>query len=112
MMPLKIAFLSVHIIYKKCIAPSMFGKIMPNSNYDGQTNQLLGYPNDARLLIVNADDFGMCHTINTGIFRVTCDPSTPRKPRYNLRCTSNCYLRNGKLWLGFAYIQRKSSLYD
>lgn len=25
---------------------------------------LLGYPPDARLLIVNADDFGMCHSIN------------------------------------------------
>lgn len=25
---------------------------------------LLGYPDDARLLIVNADDFGMCHSIN------------------------------------------------
>jgi predicted glycoside hydrolase/deacetylase ChbG (UPF0249 family) len=25
---------------------------------------LLGYPEDARLLIVNADDFGMCHSIN------------------------------------------------
>lgn len=42
---------------------------MPNSKYVGQTNQLLGYPKDARLLIINADDFGMCHTINTGIFR-------------------------------------------
>lgn len=26
--------------------------------------ELLGYPADARLLIVNADDFGMCHSIN------------------------------------------------
>jgi predicted glycoside hydrolase/deacetylase ChbG (UPF0249 family) len=26
--------------------------------------QLLGYPDDARLLIVNADDFGMCHAEN------------------------------------------------
>lgn len=32
-----------------------------------QTNRLLSYPDDARLLIVNADDFGMCHAINTGI---------------------------------------------
>ena len=26
-----------------------------------QTNRLLGYPVDARLLIINADDFGMCN---------------------------------------------------
>jgi len=35
----------------------------------GQTNRLLGYPDDARLLIINADDFGMCHAINEAIFR-------------------------------------------
>jgi len=28
------------------------------------TNALLGYPDDARLLILNADDFGMCHAVN------------------------------------------------
>lgn len=28
-----------------------------------QTNALLGYPADARLLIINADDFGMCHAV-------------------------------------------------
>jgi hypothetical protein len=39
----------------------------------GQTNQLLGYPADARLLIVNADDFGMCHAVNEAIFRVLQD---------------------------------------
>jgi predicted glycoside hydrolase/deacetylase ChbG (UPF0249 family) len=33
------------------------------------TNSLLGYPNDARLLIINADDFGMCHATNAAIFR-------------------------------------------
>jgi predicted glycoside hydrolase/deacetylase ChbG (UPF0249 family) len=38
-----------------------------------QTNQLLGYPADARLLIVNADDFGMCHAVNEAIFRVLKD---------------------------------------
>ncbi len=35
----------------------------------GQTNQLLGYPLDARLLIINADDFGMCNSINEAIMR-------------------------------------------
>lgn len=39
----------------------------------GQTNRLLGYPADARLLIVNADDFGMCHAVNQAIFRVLTD---------------------------------------
>jgi predicted glycoside hydrolase/deacetylase ChbG (UPF0249 family) len=28
------------------------------------TNEKLGYPADARLLIVNVDDFGMCHSVN------------------------------------------------
>jgi hypothetical protein len=31
------------------------------------TNQMLGYPADARLLIVNADDFGMCQAVNEAI---------------------------------------------
>ena len=35
----------------------------------GQTNRLLGYPVGERLLIINADDFGMCHAINEAIFR-------------------------------------------
>ena len=35
----------------------------------GQTNHLLGYPADARLLIINADDFGMCQAVNEAIFR-------------------------------------------
>ena len=34
-----------------------------------RANGILGYPQDARLLIVNADDFGMCHTQNVGTFR-------------------------------------------
>jgi len=34
----------------------------------GLTNRLLGYPVDARLLIINADDFGMCNAINEAIF--------------------------------------------
>ncbi len=35
----------------------------------GQTNRRLGYPVDARLLIINADDFGMCHAVNEAIIR-------------------------------------------
>jgi predicted glycoside hydrolase/deacetylase ChbG (UPF0249 family) len=35
----------------------------------GRTNGLLGYPGDARLLLVNADDFGMCHAVNEAIIR-------------------------------------------
>jgi chitin disaccharide deacetylase len=34
-----------------------------------QANKLLGYPDDARLLIVNADDLGMYLAINEAIFR-------------------------------------------
>lgn len=36
----------------------------------GQTNHLLGYPQDARLLILNADDFGVCHAVNEAIVGV------------------------------------------
>ncbi|MDQ3930690.1 MAG: polysaccharide deacetylase family protein, partial [Chloroflexota bacterium] len=36
---------------------------------DRTTNRLLGYPDDARLLIINADDFGMCHAINEATLR-------------------------------------------
>jgi hypothetical protein len=37
-----------------------------NSN---QANRILGYPLDTRLLILNADDFGMCQAINEAIIR-------------------------------------------
>ncbi len=36
---------------------------------NSQTNRLLGYPDDARLLIINADDFGRSHACNAGILR-------------------------------------------
>lgn len=39
----------------------------------GLANRLLGYPPDARLLIVNADDFGMCHSVNAAIMRALTD---------------------------------------
>jgi hypothetical protein len=38
-----------------------------NTLAKGQTNRLLGYPVDARLLIINADDFGMCLSANEAI---------------------------------------------
>ncbi len=34
---------------------------------DRSTNALLGHPDDARLLILNADDFGMCHAVNEAV---------------------------------------------
>jgi chitin disaccharide deacetylase len=37
--------------------------------HTSQTNRLLGYPDDARLLLVNADDFGMYSSINEGVVR-------------------------------------------
>ena len=39
------------------------------SSNDALTNRLLGYPADARLLIINADDFGMCHASNEATMR-------------------------------------------
>lgn len=39
------------------------------SSDERQTNGLLGHPADARLLIINADDFGMCHAINDATLR-------------------------------------------
>ncbi len=40
---------------------------------DLKANALLGYPDDARLLIVNADDFGMCHANNEATVRAFKD---------------------------------------
>src|SRR6266849_3205372 len=38
-------------------------------SYRSQTNHLLGYPDDARLLIINADDFGRSHASNEATLR-------------------------------------------
>lgn len=38
-------------------------------SHKSNTNEILGYPADARLLIINADDFGMCHATNAAIVR-------------------------------------------
>jgi chitin disaccharide deacetylase len=37
--------------------------------HGSQTNRLLGFPDDARLLLVNADDFGMYPDINEAVVR-------------------------------------------
>lgn len=39
---------------------------IPNKN---KAARMLGYPADARLLILNADDFGFCHAINAAIMQ-------------------------------------------
>jgi chitin disaccharide deacetylase len=41
----------------------------PSRMESNRTNELLGYPLDARLLIINADDFGRYHGVNEAIFR-------------------------------------------
>jgi len=38
-------------------------------SHTSQTNRLLGYPDDARLLIINADDFGRSHASNEATLR-------------------------------------------
>jgi hypothetical protein len=40
-----------------------------SQSQESETNKLLGYSADARLLIINADDIGMCHATNAAIFR-------------------------------------------
>jgi predicted glycoside hydrolase/deacetylase ChbG (UPF0249 family) len=40
-----------------------------NQRQTDNANALLGYPADARLLIINADDFGMYHGVNAAILR-------------------------------------------
>ena len=38
-----------------------------------ETNARLGYPADARLLIINADDFGMCYAANAATIKAMRD---------------------------------------
>jgi len=38
-----------------------------NTSAQSQVNRWLGQPADARLLIINADDFGMCYAVNEAI---------------------------------------------
>jgi predicted glycoside hydrolase/deacetylase ChbG (UPF0249 family) len=41
----------------------------PRAAHLTQSSELLGLPRDARVLIVNADDFGMYHAVNTAVIR-------------------------------------------
>ena len=50
-----------------------------------QTNRLLGYQDDARLLIINADDFGMCNSTNEGII-LTLQESLVRSTTLMVPC--------------------------
>ena len=34
-----------------------------------RSSELLGFPRDARVLIINADDFGMYHAVNAAVIR-------------------------------------------
>ena len=43
---------------------------------NGQMYQLLGYPADARLVITNADDFGICHNDYGFLDSYSLDPVT------------------------------------
>jgi hypothetical protein len=42
-------------------------EVLASRNRPSETTCLLGYPPDARLLVINADDFGMCHAVNQAI---------------------------------------------
>jgi len=57
---------------------------MMSPQHNSFTNQRLGYPADARLLLINADDFGMCHAVNAAIMQAlqagivtSCSVMTP-----------------------------------
>jgi chitin disaccharide deacetylase len=40
-----------------------------NAAHPAQSNELLGLPGDARVLIINADDFGMYPAVNAAVIR-------------------------------------------
>ena len=40
-----------------------------NAAHPARSNELLGLPGDARVLIINADDFGMYPAVNTAVIR-------------------------------------------
>jgi len=73
-----------------------------------QTNRLLGYPADARLLIINADDFGMCHAINAAIFRTLKKGVASRLVAYDLggKLARLGFLRGQRGQYSTAYTQR------
>ncbi len=44
-----------------------------HNSHGGHTNRLLGYPDEARLLIVNADDFGRSQASNAATLRALAE---------------------------------------
>ena len=53
--------------------PRRIGRAKEPTVSHRRANELLGYPADARLLIVNADDFGVSHAVNAAILRTLTD---------------------------------------
>jgi hypothetical protein len=73
-------------------------------NNSRQTNSLLGYPADARLLIINTDDFGMCRSINDAIIRTLTDGphSLVQSATLMMPCP---WVLHAKHWLGLLHLR-------
>ena len=58
--------------FARSVVCFVIGVLPMSLSFGGERQSLverLGYDKDARLLIVNADDFGMCHSANMGTFK-------------------------------------------